>query len=90
MIYIACAVSMFAGLLFGVVLISMLAVSKRADEDIDANATQFIWRGRPHPFQVQKEVCWHYSESGPTDFPEHWQVQAMRVIYEVKDDSQPA
>ena len=37
MIYIVCAVSMFAGLLFGVVLISMLAVSKRADEDLDAN-----------------------------------------------------
>lgn len=90
MIYLVCAVSMFAGLLFGVVLISMLAVSKRADEDLDANATQFIWRGRPHPFQVQKEVCWHYSESGPEDFPEHWQVQALRVLYEVKDDSQAA
>lgn len=90
MIYIACAVSMFAGLLFGVVLISMLAVSKQADEDLDANATRIIWRGRPHPFQVQKEVCWHYSEDGPEDFPEHWQIQALRVLYEVKDDQSVA
>ena len=90
MIYIVCAVSLFAGLLFGVLLTSILAVAKQADEDLDTNATQVIWRGRPHPFQVQKEVCWHYSEIGPTDFPEHWQVQALRVLYEVKDDSQPA
>lgn len=76
----------FAGLLFGVFLTSMLAVSKRADEDLDANTTRVIWRGRPHPFQMQKEVCWHYTEDGPDAFPEHWQVQALRVLYEVKDD----
>lgn len=90
MIYIVCAVSVFAGLLFGVFLTSMLAVAKQADEDLDANANQVIWRGRPHPFQVQKEVCWHYSESGPADFPDHWQVQALRVLYEVKDDQPQA
>lgn len=79
---------LFAGLLFGVFLTSMLAVSKREDEEElrDLNAARIIWRGRPHPFQMQKEVCWHYTEDGPDAFPEHWQVQALQVLYEVKDD----
>lgn len=86
MIYLVSSVSIFFGLLFGIVLTSMLAVSKRADEEDNPNATRIIWRGRPHPFQVQKELCWHYSEEGPEDFPEHWQIQALRVLYEVKGD----
>jgi len=81
------------GAVLGVMFISMCIVGRRADEqEFDFEAKRFThdgvavaWRGRPQPVDGKHKWAWRLSSEGPDTFPEHWQIQGLGVICEVKD-----
>jgi len=73
------------GVLFGIVLMSLLVMARRSDDEMVGTLLPVAWRGRPSPLQLGKDVSWHYTDDSPANFPEWWQIQALGVIRDIKE-----
>lgn len=85
------------GMMIGVAVMCLMRVASPDPLD-DLTPARFFaqfggavaWRGRSTTLNSLQSKYWQYVDSGPDAFPDHYQVQALGVICDVKslDDDQ--
>lgn len=83
--YLHLSLIFMIGVLFGIVLMSLLVMARRSDDEMMGALHPVAYRGRPSPLQVGKDVSWHYTDGTPANFPEWWQIQALGVIRDIRE-----